>query len=184
MNKNLWGLLDGLCVWVHHMLPRSKDGVSPFFAIHGRHPNLKQMAIHPWGCPVAFKPMSRTAEASTNKNRPKAAFGYYAGIEFPKILVWLPTRNVVVSVSRKTCNFLEGVYAMSSTDSPLTRNILSLDNMKRTDDEVPRFVRSIKQQRKAALLMRGKVIYRSTSLKKLSSELTRKRSCGKNNPAL
>ena len=149
----MWGLCDEWQVWVHYILPgppRNK-GMSPYEMIEGRKPDLKVPFLHPFGCPVSFKPMKNTPGWSSNKNEPIVVQGFFVGMQWPMVLVLRTTDNKVVSVSRRKVRCYESMYIMDPTQSPLSKHVVSIDgpNADEESDEMPSFVQSVTSPREA-----------------------------------
>ena len=149
----MWGLCDEWQVWVHYILPgppRNK-GMSPYEMIEGRKPDLKVLFLHPFGCPVSFKPMKNTPGWSSNKNEPIVVQGFFVGMQWPMVLVLRTTDNKVVSVSRRKVRCYESMYIMDPTQSPLSKHVVSIDgpNADEESDKMPSFVQSVTSPREA-----------------------------------
>ena len=145
--EKMWGLGDGYSTWLHYVLPGPNGAPSPYQLCEGRPPNLKQLFIKTWGCPVSFKPMKKSLDAPANKNANVTADGWFVGIQWPMLLILSKKLKKVVSVSRKKVVCYESVYILPPFMSSITKHLVSIepeDNM-----DMPSFVRSIKAPRES-----------------------------------
>ena len=145
--KWCWGLADGWVCYVHYLLPnRSNSNVSPYQLCEGRIPDLVQLFVHVFGCPVSFKPMKKTKGWSKDKNAAIAIAGWFVGVAWPRVLVLRKCDMKVVAVSRKKVICYEHIYCLPPHQNPIMNRLVSIDDWKEEYDEeyVPKSVQSVK----------------------------------------
>ena len=147
--KQWWGLADAYNTWIHYILPGPDGKPSPYEVCEHRKPDLRQLFIKVWGCPVSFKPMSHTPGHSTNKNMPISTAGYFVGIQWPMVLVLRKQDHKVISVSRKKVRCYESMYVTPAMMSHMFKGLVSLQDEQQDIENgvMPKFVQSVKLHR-------------------------------------
>ena len=141
--KLLWGLADSYNTWIHYVLPGPNGAPSPYEICERRKPGLRNLFVKVWGCPVSYKPMTRTPGYSSNKNMPISTSGYFVGLQWPMVLILRKSDNKVISVSRKKLRCYESMYVVPAFLSPMFKGLISM-----TDTEeslMSKFIQSTRQ---------------------------------------
>lgn len=114
---SLWGaawVYSGVISWI---VPKAyNDDMTPYQAIRGRPPNLKELSIGVFGCPCEVK---RVAAGAKYKSKlvERTETMYFVGTDYPSMLVWLPSKNRIYRVSKRKVRLHEGAYVV---DEPMT----------------------------------------------------------------
>ena len=135
---------------MHYLCPSASNegGHSPYRVCEGRHPDMRQMCVHTWGCPVGYIPHGQAMNAPSNKNSQIAVWGHFVGIKWPMVLVLRSEDKKVVSVSRKKLKFYEGIYCLPPHINPVTSKMVSIESADQGEYDaefVPKTVQSVKQ---------------------------------------
>ena len=108
MPKNCWSLADMYGVWVNDFLPqRLRDFLSPYFLRTGKVIDWRRICLHVWGCPVKFSGMNGPAHKRTSKMED----GWFAGVQWPMVLILRKSDMKIISVSSKKVKHYESMYA-------------------------------------------------------------------------
>ena len=153
--NSMWGCADEYAAYVHYCCGSASNegGLTPYEVCEGRKPDLKQMCIHVFGCPVAMKPPSKKHKdklydqhLTQNKNKPVAIYGHFVGIIWPRVLVLRSADKKIVAVSRKKVIWYEAIYCLPPNENPVTKHLVSIEPLTADKDAQyhPKHVQSIK----------------------------------------
>ena len=127
-----WGVRDQYAAYVLDFLPQStRDDMCPFFLRMKKKPDWRRIMLHVYGAPVKYAPMG----GPEHKQAPMTEHGYFAGVQWPMMLVLRKSDMKLISVSSKKCKVYESTYSLA-LDEDVPKEGLKLHEVSAEDCEV------------------------------------------------
>ena len=135
---SLWGaawVYSGVISW---LLPKAyNDDMTPYQAIRGRPPNMRELLIGVFGCPCEVRRVPKGGKYKS-KHQERTLSMYFVGTDYPSVLVWLASKNKIYRVSKRKVRLHEGAYIVNEpmTVFGLKQRLVLTDESGNDCDEV------------------------------------------------